>query len=77
MSEKEKKFYRYCAGGKATTCTLTQVVNGELVTCYVGKVRSVLCVDLNGNYKFLTKEKALQCARDFIQRCKDRLKEVD
>lgn len=61
------KFY---ATGRPTVGTLSQIVDGEFVDYFVGKVRSIIVTNKNGEYKFNDTKSALQCAIEFRNNCR-------
>ena len=75
MSRAER--WQYYATGRPTVGELTQLVDNRLVDFYVGKVRSVICANNEGEYKFGTKEEALQCAKDFIACAKQEIDDTE
>lgn len=71
MSYEEKLIY-YATAPRATAGKITQIVKGELVDFYLGRLRGNFVRMGDGELsKFKTKEEALKLARKFRQSCLD------
>ena len=68
MKNYEQKLLHYATAPRATAQKITQVVDGDLVDFWVGKLRGV-CVKMGDQFKFKHKEDALNLARKFRQDC--------
>jgi len=68
---KEEKIKHYATAKRATAGTISQLIDGNFKTYWVGKLRGMVVSYAGKNYKFDTKEKALECARSFRQSCID------
>ena len=68
---KEKKLKFYATAPRAYAGTISQIVDGNLVTYWVGKLRGRIVSTTGNNYKFVTKNEALDCARRFRELCRD------
>lgn len=69
MSYDEKLVY-YGTAPRAYTGTITQIVDRDFVTYYVGKLRGKI-VGRTDKYKFTDKAAALETARGFREECRE------
>ncbi len=65
---KEEKIAFYATARRAYAGTINQIVDGDVVTYWVGKLRGNI-VSFEDEYKFITQEEAVECARKFRKMC--------
>ena len=70
----EEKLVHYATAPRARAGKITQIVDGDFETFWVGRLRGVF-VTLGGDYKFKTKEDALSLARRYRYECLKEAKE--
>lgn len=64
LSYNEKVLY-FAGAKRATVGTISQIVDRNIVSFFVGKLRGMIVSTSDGQYKFTTKEEAISCAREF------------
>ena len=70
MTKREKiKFY--ATAPRAYAATISQIEDGDFVQYWVGKLRGRIVSYKGQQYKFKTKDEAIECARRFRQSCRD------
>ena len=62
---KEEKIRFYATAPRATVGTISQIVDRDFRTYFVGKLRGRIVSGADGEYRHSTKEAALECARWF------------
>jgi len=73
---KEEKIKHYATAPRATAVTISRIVDGNLKSYWVGKLRGVIVSFAGNEYKFNTKKEALNCAREFRSACIKRAKKL-
>jgi hypothetical protein len=68
METYEQKLLHYATAPRATAGKLTQLIDGNFITFWAGKLRGVF-VKLGDDFKFDNKEDALNLARKYRQEC--------
>jgi hypothetical protein len=68
-----EKAAHYATAPRVTAARITQIQDGRFVSSWVGKLRGMVVSDINDNYKHPTREAALECARNFRERCRAEL----
>ncbi len=73
---KEEKLQFYATAPRAYAGTISQIVDGDFRTYWVGKLRGKIVSTVGNEYKFDTKEEAINCARNFRNICRREAKEL-
>lgn len=68
MKTYEEKLLHYATAPRATAGKITNLVDGDFVTYWAGRLRGVF-VKLGDDFKFDNKEDALNLARRYRQEC--------
>lgn len=68
--DQNEKLISYATAPKAYAGTITQIENGDFVTHWVGKLRGKIVSAADGCYKFASRDAAVECARNFRERCR-------
>lgn len=74
---KKEKIKLYASAPRAYAGTISQIVDGDFVTYWVGKLRGRIVSLAGGEYKFGTKNEAIDCARRFRMKCIEKAKDLD
>ncbi len=69
----DEKLIHYATAPRATAGKITQIVDGEFVTYWAGRLRGVF-VKLGDEFKFDNKKDAISLARRYRQECIDEAK---
>ncbi len=66
----EEKLLHYATAPRATAGKITQIIDGNFVDFWAGRLRGVF-VSMGGEWKFKTKDEAIELARKYRQGCID------
>ena len=75
MTNEEKTVF-YATAPRAYAGTISQIIDGNFVTYWVGKLRGKIVSLPGGQYKFDTKQEAIECAKSFRKSCIDDAKRL-
>lgn len=70
MKSYDEKLIHYATAPRATAGTITQLVDGDFVTQWAGRLRGVF-VKMGDEFRFDKKADALALARRYRQSCRD------
>jgi len=74
----DEKLVFYATAPRAYADKINQVIDGDFVTSFVGKLRGkIVTHPTNGMYKFPTADEAKDCARAFRDFCRQKAKDLN
>lgn len=72
----EDKVLFFAMAKRATVGQIGQIVDGNIVNFYVGKLRGMIVTGTDGQYKFGQREDAMACAKEFRSMAREKATEM-